>query len=452
MNSTPTKLISGNKLCLKFNSYSLATVLLVFSLFSLGSCSDFKDNSEQNKVINKDKSTPTIPNTPETKGKSHKLAGDKFNLNFLVEDLLTLVLTPLINDFTESINILDYTIQNQCVLSAYTNNESQVEASVELKLKWKSAMKMYHRIEPFQIGPLTENNFEILDRIYSFPSTNYCGIDIEVYRKISDHEYQLPQATNKLGLDAIEHLLFQNDFNHGCAKKSKNLENWNQLEIKTKNDARCSYLKSISTELKNAGKELETKWNHFVNSRKELNLKNLFNDIFFAMYFIEKHTKDQVLGVPTGLSKKSASCFGRFCPKHSEHKTSNFTKKQLLANIETLDSLFSGRNSEKQMGFGIYDLLESKKEKLSSKVSNKIKNSLSFLLNKIASLPEDFNVSNDVSFSISYEKCKLSNKNERHIESCSLYYDLRELTQLLKIDLPVALSVKLPVDTEGDGD
>lgn len=428
------------------------SLLALFITILLTSCSDFKGNSEQEKNLNRKPPSNNLPNKPVKLGTSHKLSGDKFNLEYLVEDLLFFVINPTLNNFVYSIQSLDETIQNNCVLSAYTSNESQVEAAVVLKIKWKNSMELYHQLEPLQIGPLAENNFELLDKIYSFPSTNFCGIDIEIYRKMTEPDYKLTSATNKLGLDAIEYILFQNDFKHGCSKNSKSIGNWEQLDSNTKNQARCSYLKSLSTEIKQSTYELHNKWKNFLKSNKSDNYQNLFNDIFFAMYFIEKNTKDQVVGVPTGLSKKSTQCFSRFCTKKVEHIDSHMSKKQILANVKTIDALFSGIESEKNEGFGIYDLLESKNDKFSSNVSKNIKRSLSYLITQLNKLPENFNIYTDILHVESYDKCTQSNKKQRFVESCSLYHDLKELSQLLKIDLPVALSVKLPVDTEGDGD
>lgn len=423
--------------------------LLLLAL-NLVACDDFTGNSE------KDKSSlqPNIPavQPPPLNEVSNKLSGKDFSKKLLVQDIIGQVMNSKVKRFVESSNNFAREVKRNCQLEAAASSNSQKEHSIVLKFLWRSAMESYHGLEVMQLGVLAENNFALLDNLYSYPSTNRCGIDIELFKKSTQSDYQLPEATNRLGLDAIEYLLFKADLNPTCASNSRNLLGWESLSDVQKGEARCLYIKDLAQRLESDTYKLQTKWNEYLSNLSTTNESELLNQIFFALFYIEKQTKDQLLGVPTGLTKGSRTCFGKFCPNNVQHANSKFVKQTLIAHIKTFQDVFEGTVEGKPNAFGLVDYLKSFKNKFSDKIINNVRRSVLEIETALTSLPNDYDMFTELQQSSDYTQCLNSNSKNRNITACSLYEDFKKITEIMKKEFTVAFSIKLPIDTEGDGD
>ncbi len=430
-------------------AFKTGSLIFLIVGFFVG-CSDFTGSNETPQKL---KGEETLPPTPKKEGlSSNKSVGKEINKKNLVEDLVNFSMTPQVSNFVEASRRLNSEIARNCQLEAFSSTTSDKEAAIALKFLWRAAMGAYHSIEVMQIGPLAENNFELLDRVYSYPSTNRCAIDIEVYNMATQDSYTLPRATNRLGLDAIEYLIFQTDLNHSCARNSKNLANWDSFSNAVKANSRCNYLKSIGRQLADDVEKIESHWLRFASRLSQGSENELLNQIFFALFYIEKNTKDQTLGIPTGLSKALPRCHGRFCLNSIQHKDSKFTKQLLSSQMNSFKIIFTGIYDEQHSGFGLRDYLLGQKNTFSHQVAKKIETKIANLTANLNKLPSDYDIFTELESITDYELCRNSTHEDRKVEACSLYQDFKSLTDVLKKELTVALSIRLPVDTEGDGD
>ncbi|MCB0392315.1 MAG: hypothetical protein KDD58_13565 [Bdellovibrionales bacterium] len=435
--------------------------LFIFFILTLNTaCGDFTGNTES------DKSNSPVNNSsnnalPRSKVlSSNKAKGKALTVNNLASDLVEQVITPAVNNLEDNVLLLNKELKNNCTLQPLTNSEAEKERAIVLRYLWKKVMSSYHHLELFQIGPLMDNNFELMYNLYNYsyefnykyPSRIACRIDYDVLTNSKTPIAIDALKQNSSGLDAMEYLLFNNDLQHSCEPGRSQLKEWESYSNAQRAAARCDYITLISEKLVSDITNLAQRWEIFRQNITQVPEQKLINDLVFAIFFIEKHTKDQALGIPTGLSKSIPKCFGQFCLDTIEHSPSLFLKEHLLTQVKALSSFFDGQNSENEnyKGYGFYDYLN--KIENHSDLINKLKASIKNLKQNLTQLPAGFDLKASLKKVDDYSKCQNSTSRNRTVEICAIYQDLREITQLLKQEFVVALSVRLPVDSEGDAD
>ena len=387
-------------------------------------------------------------------GNSEKAKGTPLTKRILLLDVLNQVITPSIHQMESSTKELQRELSKNCQLEVQDFNETAWDRAIVIKHYWEKAMEIYHYLEPLQIGPMKQNNFALLKNLYSYPETNRCGIDREVFKLNNSSPSQPLQFNNRKGLDAIEYLLYKSDFNHSCSRQTRALQGWDNLSPEKRHQLRCEFLKILSLELVKDVERLVGQWEGFRQSLNQIDENQLLNDLVFALFFIEKQSKDQVLGIPTGLSKANTRCYGQFCIENIEHKESLFTKKQLLSHIQAFKDVMSGQSvfDENTKAYGIFDFILLEKNPTSQNTVEQLKASVELITSSLKNWPNHYGIFNALAGVSSYDLCKASTTQERKVEVCAVYQDFRALTQLMKQDFVIALSTRLPTDSQGDGD
>lgn len=423
--------------------------LLLTSFIALWGCDDFSGNSEKSdspkvKVIIKER---------QQISPSHKNSGKKPQLEWVLDDIIQQVVTPKVRKLTDDLSQLNQIAIDNCALPSQKNSELQNEGLAVLKYFWTQAMYSYHQLEVVALGPLKESESLSLQSIYSYPSTNTCSIDIEVFRSMELPNYVYPEAINRLGLDAIEHFISQNAETHSCdPRKSRHMKGWENVNLEQKMKARCQYVRHVTSALEKQAQLLDGLWENYRQEATKAGNKKLLDELLEALFFAEKQTKDQVLGIPTGLSSASTRCKGRICLDGIEHSSTFFTKKQLLANLHALKSVFEGSTQSENSSFGLLDYIKSLNSKVAKNFDKRFLKDLDLAISNLEKLPDNYNMKKELSAVKDYSQCTQSSSQNRRVEACALYSDLRKVVGYLKKELPVILSVNLPVDSEGDGD
>lgn len=213
-------------------------------------------------------------------------------------------------------------------------SEQELDARAEAQQLWRETMANWQRAELYQLGPLADNSGTLRNRIYSYGSTstlNDCAVDQSVVQAQNDGFDITTRSYSARGLAALEYLLFNDDLGHQCAPLVNATQSWNELPEVVRKEQRCDYAKLVAADIAQATQTLLQSWQEdggnyrfeFLHpSYTEDNLKALSD----AMFYVETHTKDLKLGIPTGIH---TDCRQVVCANAAEARFS----QNALANI-----------------------------------------------------------------------------------------------------------------------
>lgn len=325
----------------------------------------------------------------------------------------------------------------------------------KIKDNWTKAIRIFHFIEGFQFGPLTKisltDAYTISDRIYSFPRSNFCGVDLEIALDLTDMpNYKLRDNENYIGLDVLEPLIFGKDSEHRCldADNSNDIQEWLAKPKSKRLMDRCHYMKLVTEQLVEKGSKLEMAWSltsgNYTGKMLQDSLSTrpfkVIGEISNSLFFLEEQVKDRRIGLPSGI----VDCENSSCPERAEHLFSN---ESIPSAIESLKGFYAAFNGGE--GFGFDDLLRlrgfrSVAEEMNAATLKAINN-----LEKIKSSETVKSLSEN----IDARQCSLSTSDDRKVEICAIYMDIRGIAELLKNDFVSSLAeITAPKESQGDAD
>ena len=235
---------------------------------------------------------------------------------------------------------------------------------------WRNAMMLWQRLEVMQIGPAAPSVSAIAgenlrDQIYSWPTVDTCTVD----RRVADGTYaeedffvtELPYA---YGLDALEYLLFRHDMGHTCGAAVQLDGPWAALGFEEIERRRGAYAAVLAAEIARQADVLQTRWSPEGDDFASLlanpggdspfeNEKVALDDVFRAMFYVDKQTKDAKLGLPLGLID---GCAAPPCADLVEAEWSDASAPAIAENLRGLQRLVWG-GADAASGNGFDDLL-----------------------------------------------------------------------------------------------
>ena len=382
------------------------------------------------------------PNPPQ-------ISMQKASLWDLVTDIGINVISPAFNKLERDTRALGDTIFKQC------QNISQWDRK-QLKQSFLSAMRSYHLTEVFQIGPTARNGYELREQMYSWPRSNSYLIDTEVAKKQKKSDYQYKGLGTSMGFPALEYLIYEETLTNQCHNCGMVLlEDWNQLPRDKKMVSRCDYMKFVSTSLTRNAQKLREAWNP-VNGDITLSpayrqdfktLKEFAVKLTHGLIFLDREVKDHRLGTPSGIHRDL--CSFDSCPEQSEHWLSKDSIYSLLYTTKGFFSVFTGdRIDGEKPGYGFEEWLLAKGHH--ELVKEFKKRTLNFIQNleKLKNQTHLELLAQDVV----YEKCRATTTENRMVEICALYKDLKQITDLYKTDFLLATNFGRPHNQGGDTD
>lgn len=426
-------------------------IILLGFIITISSCGDFKQDQL---TPGPNASTEVVIDNLESIN-TGKFSIDKVLLNFGLN-----VMTPSVFEFNK--NIVDLNSHLELYCDAISNfpvehyKEETFQAQKrKLQDQWKKTMSTYHRLEAFKFGAISSNAEELGLSFYAWPLQNSCRIDLEIAKNTGKNENELgTKSFNLMGLGALETILFTKVGVHNCPTSPVFLTKWINETPKIRHVDQCSYMKNVTKSLLSNAKVLTNKWDpkvenfslSLVKGKSRAQKLLSLNDLSNSLFYVEKIVKDLKVGTPSGI----LNCKLSSCPESSEHILSKMSIEAVISNLKGFHYAFNGIDPDNGInGMGMDDYLVSQNHEAIAKAMNLA----------IANAIERFSLHlgkkslYELSLEVSKNLCDETTSENRSIEICALYQDLRGITNILKNDYILALrDIEAPAQSQGDMD
>lgn len=332
-------------------------------VFILSGCGE-STSSSQGEGFNNNESDVTQP------------SGSDFDEAKLVESLVDNVITKTFLLFNSKAQSQQQMIAEYCQLeqqSIETSSDAATAALIDAQTSWLDTMASWQQAEMMQVGPLLTNNGELKSRIYSWPAISRCGIDQDVVyhqdqviNEDSSRPYNITARTStRRGMFALQHVLFNQQYDHHCSIANDALADWNNRTILDRKVARCEFAVTAATDIVNSSEELLDKWqgeNGFAAELKSAGQAGsqfesahaALNHISDALFYLTEVVKDKKIAEPIGIFPNS--CGTSACPEDVESVDSKSSLANIKANIIAFEAVLLGQlESEAELiGFDDY--------------------------------------------------------------------------------------------------
>ena len=369
----------------------------------------------------------------------------------LVSDVSNNVITPSYERLHRDVENLEESISRECSDTRKFNRD-------RLKSTFIQAMRSYHFTEAFQIGVIARNAYQVRERIYPDYFSLY-SIDEEIAMKQADGSYQYKTSPNRIGFPALEYLIFEDRLVNQCPDcRYDVMKKWNALADTVKLQNRCDYMEHVSVLLSREIRMLRDSW---LPVDRDITLSQTYRQDFkvvkefairltHSLNFFDHEVKDVRLGVPSGINKDW--CAEDSCPHESEHIHSQDSLSSIFHSVKGLLGVFTGDQLDSRFdtikaGYGYEEwLVENGHEKLAQRLKNEILNFLENIRELKGHSVES------LAKGVSYRKCTETTSENRIVEICALYQDLKKITDIYKNDFLLAMDFGRPVEQGGDTD
>jgi predicted lipoprotein len=264
------------------------------------------------------------------------------------------VIVPSTAAFTEQAASLDAVVQAWAATADPGSATAELEAA---QAAFRTAMAQWQALEVMQVGPAAPSltvpgGEDRRDAIYSWPTTDTCAVD----RALTAEDYAaadffVTELVLVHGLDALEYLLFEQDDEHTCPAQVQLDGPWAALGQDEIERRRAAYSARLSAELAVQGQALAERWapsgGDFATALAEpgsgaspyASEAEALDQVFRAMFYVDKQTKDAKLGVPIGVI---AGCPAVPCVSLLELRWSDESIPAIVANLRALQLLLDG--------------------------------------------------------------------------------------------------------------
>lgn len=449
---------------------------IALSVLSLAGCSDFLNN-EKAKATNgpargltEGPSRPDVnPLPPGFENPNHApFSEEKMLVNIGIN-----VIAPAAADLALETSVLENRVSRACRSLPQSGESAGAGLTAEwteAQAQWKRAMLAFHRVDSFPIGPLWDDDKKLTSRIYAWPLFNSCGIDSETVRVkdgIGTPGSDLPNPVR--GLGALEYLLFETSMGTKCnARANPQVSKWTALSQTEKRRDRCALASRLAADVAEQSKVLSEEWDpkgrnytrRFIDKSdsKYPNSQAAANALTDSMFQIEA-LKDLRLARPLGFHKDCVSPTGK-CPQDSEHPFSDFALAAASARLAAFSDAIHGHYNGAQgtiNGFGFDDLLISRGyAEIATKLSGLIEVSRQGFKKFSTAVGSGVTGGGRTFISeieaMSKDECVASTSSNRQVEICSLFQDVRAVSNSWKAELLAVLALRSPPTYQGDND
>ncbi|MEM0515996.1 imelysin family protein [Pseudoalteromonas sp. YIC-827] len=371
----------------------------------------------------------------------------------LVASLVDNVITPAYSLFYTQAQAQRTAIADYCALeqaSIESSSEQALAAMSTAQNAWLDTMGAWQQVEVMQMGPLLSNSGELRNRIYSWPAISRCGIDQDVaYHQDGvinldpNRPYDISTRTaTRRGLFALQHVLFNPQYDHHCSIANEALADWNSLTELDRKVARCEYAVTAADDLIVSAEELLNKWqgdNGFAAQLKSAGEPNsqfenahvALNHISDAMFYLTEMVKDKKLAEPIGILPNS--CGTSACAEDVESLDAKSSLANIQANLLAFEALLVGQQQGQEALVGFDNYLDEEqatatKERMLQAISE-TKAAIAAIDSSLASALID---------------------NEQQVRD--VHTKVKAITDELKNDFINELALELPATSAGDND
>lgn len=378
-----------------------------------------------------------------------------FDQGKLIVSLVDNVITPTYQQFSTVATAQQQAINDYCHQeAAFSQGDSSAEQVNEAKMlaetSWRNAMNSWQLAEMMQLSPLLIGDGALRNNIYSWPTENTCGVDLDVtYFKagsINGQPYNIATRTaSRKSMVALEYLLFSDNFAHSCTGSTKP-ESWNNQTEQYRKIARCEYAGEVASDIEHNSKELLIAWlgsdgnGGYASTLKSAGTDgsdfatkhDAVNKLSDAIFYLDKYTKDGKLAKPLGLFANE--CGAQACPESVEAKYSAHSLTNINNNLQALQMFMQGSLSAGDvdaLGFRHY-LIDVGDEVTADIIDDHVALAIEETKNYKISLA-----------------AALANDADKVLVT---HGDVKNITDKLKSDFITSLALELPKTSAGDND
>ena len=382
--------------------------------------------------------------------------------------------TVLLNAITDNVVIPTYQAfadttqewsQTSNAIDAYcqaldTVDEASTQAAAQQS--WKDAMAYWQQLEAFQFGPIADNDAQLRNEIYSWPThTNSCTIDQHVVLAESTYDISTSpwQAT---GLDALEYLLFNTNLDHTCPTQIIETQNWDTRSNLDRKQARCDFAKLIAADIYQNAQILLDEWlpggNDFAQQLLDSGSEGgayesqtaALNAISDALFYLDDSAKDRKLALTTGLS---ADCSQTNCIDQIESPYADNGLANIRNNLIGFENLFTGTPDGLETHFSFDDLLQTKAfPDVADEIEFETRAAIDHIDSSSDSLAESINLITNTTEETACINASANPDTASSLEACQLHGLVKQITDILKGSFVAIVSLNLPSRVEGDND
>ncbi|ALO35683.1 hypothetical protein CMT41_13875 [Colwellia sp. MT41] len=367
-------------LALSFNKKLIFVALA--SVFLVSACGEGNSNSSgdgfSSRTVNEDSDSNTgAGGDDSSNGSNTGTGGDpangtddnnqsndsSFDQGKLIASIVDKVITPTYQEFStlaaaqqQAINV--YCQQEEALADNNGSDSLVSEAKVLAKDSWRNAMDSWQQADMMQLSPLLIGDGALRNNIYSWPTQNTCGVDLDVtYFKagtVNGQPYDIATRTaSRKSMVALEYLLFNDNLTHSCTGSTVPSQ-WNNQTEQYRKVARCEYASEVASDIEHNANELLTAWlgsdGHGGYAAKLKSAGTLgsdfatqhdaVNELSDAIFYLDKSTKDSKLAQPLGLFANE--CGAQACPESVEAKYANHSIINITNNLRALKMFMQG--------------------------------------------------------------------------------------------------------------
>jgi len=375
-----------------------------------------------------------------------------FDQGQLVASLVDTVITPTFQEFSslaasQQQAISDYCQQEKSLADNNGSKQLVNDAKTLAKNSWRNAMNTWQQAEMMQLAPLTIGDGALRNNIYSWPTQNTCGVDLDVtYFKagsVNGQTYDISKRTaSRKSLLALEYLLFNDSLAHSCTG-STTPDSWNNQTEQYRKIARCEYAVEVAKDIEVNSQSLLTAWlgNNadvvgYANELKAAGTEgsefatehHAVNKLSDALFYMDIFTKSAKLAEPVGIELNK--CGSQPCPEVVEARYSHHSLENIVNNIQAFKLLMQGSEDN---GIGFRDYLIDVGDKVTA-------DNLDENIEQVLSSAEAYQVSLAQT---------LATNPEQVVQT---HTEVKNITDKLKSDFITSLALELPKTAAGDND
>jgi predicted lipoprotein len=375
-----------------------------------------------------------------------------FDQGKLITSIVDKVITPTFQQFSVVAASQQQAIASYCqqeiAFAQGNSSEALVNETKNLaKENWRNAMNTWQLADMMQLSPLLIGDGALRNNIYSWPTQNTCGVDLDVtYFKagsVNGQPYNIAtRIASRKSLVAIEYLLFNDNLAHTCTGSTVPTQ-WNNQTEQYRKVARCEYAREVASDIQNSGTELLASWLGNDGYAAKLKLAgtegsdfdtqhDAVNELSDAIFYLDKFTKDGKLATPLGLF--SNECGAQACPIAVEAKYSAHSLTNITNNLNALKMFMQGSltvNETDALGFRHY-LIDVGDEVTADIIDDRVE--LAIAATK------------------SYQTSLATALAENPDKVLQTHGNVKSITDKLKSDFITSLALELPETSAGDND
>jgi uncharacterized protein len=355
-------------------------------------------------------------------------------------------------------NVIAKNVANFSVLAQLLNEDieqycSQQTATtlVAAQNQWVKTMLAYHFIDAAAFGPIQENQEDA--NIYSWPSLNTCGVDIEVANLALNGASGKNLTANRKGLGALEYLLFNTEFSSRCnLVGNPQVKIWQERTVSKKTADRCQFARVLAQDVATKAGALSSAWSpeqgdftqKLVNGSGYSSAKAAITDLTTSLSSLEK-LKEARLGAPVGLSPTCLSEEQK-CPELIEHPWSHIGLQAIVAQLQGFRLIFLGGNRAEDFGYDDYMAYKGIGD-----VAQELQTHLEKAIAEAEALATNGSMQDQVAAMIP-ARCSATTETSNLEPLCGLYLEIQQVSILFRTNVLTMLSIENHVLTPGDSD